>query len=62
MFKLWERYDFKKYRWLILFFIILICTAGIYVLGQVQGEEEIDMVPRQIKGIIGGVSAVGDLF
>lgn len=55
MFKLWERYDFKKYRWMILVLIILICTAGIYVLAKVQGEEEIDMVSRQIKGIIGGV-------
>ncbi len=55
MFKVWERYDLKKYRWLILLLIILICAAGIYVLGQVQGEEEIDMVPRQIKGLIGGI-------
>ena len=55
MFKLWERYDFKKYRWMILVLIVLICAAGIYVLAKVQGEEEIDMVPRQIKGIIGGV-------
>lgn len=55
MFKVWERYDLKKYRWSILILIILLCTAGIYVLGQVQGEEEIDMVSRQVKGIIGGV-------
>jgi len=55
MFKLWERYDLKKYRWSIFMLIILICTAGIYVLAKVQGEEEIDMVPRQIKGLIGGV-------
>ena len=55
MFKLWERYDFKKYRWMILVLIVLICSAGIYVLGKVQGEEEVDMVSRQIKGIIGGV-------
>ena len=54
MFKLWERYDFKKYRWSIFMLIILICTAGIYVLAKVQGED-IDMVPRQIKGLIGGV-------
>lgn len=56
MFKVWERYDFKKYRWLILLLIILICTAGIYVLAKVQGEEEINMVPRQIKGLIGGMA------
>ena len=55
MFKLWERYDFKKYRWMILVLIVLICSAGIYVLGKVQGEEEVDMVSRQIKGLIGGV-------
>lgn len=55
MFKLWERYDLKKYRWSILALIILICTAGIYVLAKVQGEEEVDMVSRQIKGLIGGV-------
>ena len=55
MFKLWERYDFKKYRWMILVLIILLCTAGIYVLSKVQGEEEVDMVSRQIMGIIGGV-------
>ena len=54
MFKLWERYDLKKYRWSILMLIILICTAGIYVLARVQGED-IDMVPRQIKGLIGGM-------
>ncbi len=55
MFKLWERYDLKKYRWSILLMIILLCTAGIYVLGKVQGEEEIDMVSRQIKGLIAGI-------
>ena len=55
MLKLWERYDFKKYRWMILVLIVLICSAGIYVLGKVQGEEEVDMVSRQIKGLIGGV-------
>ncbi len=55
MFKLWERYDLKKYRWSIFVLIILICTAGIYVLAKVQGEEEVDMVSRQIKGLIGGV-------
>ena len=55
MLKLWERYDFKKYRWMILLLIVLICTAGIYVLGHVQGEEEVDMVSRQIKGLIGGI-------
>lgn len=54
MFKLWERYDLKKYRWSILLMIILLCTAGIYVLGKVQGED-FDMVPRQIKGLIAGV-------
>ena len=54
MFKLWERYDFKKYRWVILVLITLICAAGIYVLDKVQGED-IDMVSRQIKGLIGGV-------
>ena len=55
MFKIWERYDLKKYRWSILLMIILLCTAGIYVLGKVQGEEELDMVSRQIKGLIGGI-------
>ncbi len=55
MFKVWERYDLKKYRWSILILIILLCTAGIYVLGHVQGEEEVDMVSRQIIGLIGGV-------
>lgn len=54
MFKLWERYDLKKYRWSILLMIIFLCTAGIYVLGKVQGED-FDMVPRQIKGLIAGV-------
>lgn len=54
MFKVWERYELKKYRWSILLIIIILCTAGIYVLGKVQGED-IDMVPRQIKGLIGGV-------
>ncbi len=54
MFKLWERYDLKKYRWSILLIIVLLCAAGIYVLGKVQGED-IDMVPRQIKGLIAGV-------
>ena len=54
MFKVWERYDLKKYRWSILILIILLCTAGIYVLDKVQGED-IDMVSRQIKGLIGGV-------
>ena len=54
MFKVWERYDLKKYRWMILLLISLICIAGIYVLGKVQGED-IDMVPRQIKGLIGGI-------
>ncbi len=54
MFKVWERYDLKKYRWSILILIILICTAGIYVLDKVQGED-IDMVSKQIKGLIGGV-------
>ncbi len=55
MFKVWERYDLKKYRWSILILIILLCTAGIYVLGHVQGEEEVDMVSRQIIGLTGGV-------
>lgn len=54
MFKVWERYNFKKYRWSILLMIIFLCTAGIYVLDKVQGED-IDMVSRQIKGLIGGV-------
>ena len=54
MFKVWERYDLKKYRWSILVLIILLCTAGIYVLDKVQGED-IDMVSKQIKGLIGGV-------
>ena len=54
MFKIWERYDLKKYRWAILLLIILLCTAGIYVLDKVQGED-IDMVSKQIKGLIGGV-------
>lgn len=40
---------------MILVLIVLICSAGIYVLGKVQGEEEVDMVSRQIKGLIGGV-------
>ena len=40
---------------MILVLIILLCTAGIYVLSKVQGEEEVDMVSRQIMGIIGGV-------
>ena len=48
MFKLWERYDFKKYRWSIFVLIILICTAGIYVLAKVQGEEEVDMVSSAV--------------
>lgn len=55
MFKVWERYDLKKYRWSILVLIILLCTAGIYVLGHVQGEEEVDMVSRQIIGLTGGI-------
>ncbi len=55
MFKVWERYDLKMYRWIILLLIAILCTAGIYVLGIVQGEEEIDMVSRQIKGLIGGI-------
>ncbi|MCH5272151.1 MAG: FtsW/RodA/SpoVE family cell cycle protein [Lachnospiraceae bacterium] len=59
MFKLWERYDLKKYRWSILLIIIILCTAGIYVLGKVQGED-IDMVPRQIKGLIVGI--LGAMF
>lgn len=54
MFKVWERYNLKKYRWSILLMIIFLCTAGIYVLDKVQGED-IDMVSRQIKGLIGGV-------
>ena len=54
MFKVWERYDLKKYRWSVLLMIILLCTAGICVLAKVQGED-IDMVPRQIKGLIGGI-------
>ena len=55
MFKFWERYDLKKYRWSLFLIIAILCTAGIYVLGIVQGEEEINMVPRQIKGLIGGI-------
>ncbi len=55
MFKLWERYDLKKYRWSILLIIVTLCVAGIYVLAKVQGEEEIDMVPRQAKGLIAGI-------
>lgn len=54
MFKLWVRYDFRKYRWSILVIIILLCSLGIYVLGKVQGED-INMVPRQIKGLIAGI-------
>lgn len=54
MFKVWERYELKKYRWSILLMIILLCSAGIYVLDKVQGED-IDMVSRQIKGLIGGI-------
>lgn len=54
MFKFWERYDLKKYRWSLFLIIAILCTAGIYVLGIVQGED-IDMVPRQIKGLIGGI-------
>ena len=37
----------------------LICAAGIYVLDKVQGED-IDMVSRQIKGLIGGVFRFGE--
>ena len=58
MFKVWERYDFKKYRWVIFVLIILLCTAGIYVLDKVQGED-FDMVSRQIKGLIGGILLAG---
>ena len=54
MFKLWERYDLKKYRWSILLIIVLLCVSGIYVLDKVQGED-IDMVSRQAKGLIAGV-------
>lgn len=54
MFKFWERYELKKYRWSILLMIILLCTAGIYVLDKVQGED-IDMVKRQIVGLAAGV-------
>lgn len=59
MFKFWERYDLKKYRWSILFIIICICAAGIFVLEKVQGEDY-DMVPKQIKGLIGGI--IGAIF
>lgn len=55
MFKLWERYDLKKYRWSSLLIIVTLCTAGIYVLDKVQGED-IDMVSRQIKGLIFGIA------
>lgn len=54
MFKFWERYELKKYRWSILLMIILLCTAGIYVLDKVQGED-IDMVKRQIVGLAAGI-------
>ena len=54
MFKVWERYNLKKYRWSILLMIILLCTSGIYVLDKVQGED-INMVSRQIVGLIAGV-------
>lgn len=54
MFKFWERYELKKYRWSILLMIILLCTAGIYVLDKVQGED-IDMVKRQIVGLVAGI-------
>lgn len=54
MLNYWKRYDIRKYRWSILCIVIILCTLGIYVLSKVQGED-IDMVPRQIKGLIGGV-------
>lgn len=54
MLKFWERYDLKKYRWSILLIIVLLCVSGIYVLDKVQGED-IDMVSRQAKGLVGGV-------
>jgi len=54
MLKFWERYDFRKFRWSLLVVILLLCTSGIYVLAKVQGED-IDMVPRQIKGLAAGL-------
>lgn len=54
MVKFWERYDLKKYRWSVLVIIVLLCVSGIFVLDKVQGED-IDMVPRQAKGLIGGL-------
>lgn len=55
MLKYWERYNLKKYRWSLLIIIIILCSLGITVLAKVQGED-IDMVPRQIKGLIAGVA------
>lgn len=54
MFKVWERYNLKKYRWSILLMIVLLCTSGIYVLDKVQGED-INMVSRQIIGLVAGI-------
>lgn len=54
MLKLWERYELKKYRWSVLLIIIVLCSAGIYVLEKVQGED-IDMVSRQTIGLAAGV-------
>jgi len=54
MFKVWERYNLKKYRWSILVMVIILCVSGIYVLDKVQGED-INMVSRQIVGLVAGI-------
>lgn len=54
MFKVWERYNLKKYRWSILVMVIILCVSGIFVLDKVQGEE-INMVSRQIVGLVAGI-------
>lgn len=54
MFKIWERYNLKKYRWSILVIILILGLAGTYILGHVQADEN-NMVPKQIKGLIVGI-------
>ena len=54
MFKIWERYDLKKYRITLIIIIVCLASVGMYVLGKVQADGT-NLVPKQIKGLVLGL-------